>query len=524
MSTARFGTTIAVLLAGGKGTRLRQSGRGKPKPLLDIAGEPVINFLVRRLLELDGDERIDKIYVLLRKKQLLPPTVFHPNRVELDLEREFSLWREIWFWAEKDRISLVYEEDLDEPAWLKKYFPDIAIEGAIAGLARWLYSDYAKTIQPGTRILLAAADNFLPDVELAPFLQLCDCGISVNAYKDLGDPQKIREKFGCLTTFKADDDTEWLSRYSEKPTDPGQEDTKASVALYCFPLEHVNLLKEYVDTLKPPRDPKVALGAPGFFLEWLATNTSVKKPLGQRKSQGVKAFPIAGKWFDIGDPADLRIATYWHTHSGRLETVEDLIVARETGQLDDNSFLLVRRMEIDSENRTVRIWHKADDPLCCLRPDGRGLRTVTEIKETAAADTGENIWNVIEAGLDTGRHMPRQDLKDPLLLSAGVFLFDCDGATPDGKLGAGRALLPLLEKDLSSNMDRDGLLPRQAALILLMFNRFASMKCARNSCSMERAPRALLCSSARSTHRIKPARHAKRYSPLLEKDDWLFPG
>ena len=81
---------------------------------MNIAGEPVINYIVRKLLQLEGEDRIDAIYILLRKKQQLPSAKFHPESVELDLERDFNLWEKNWFWKENERIHLVYEEDLKD--------------------------------------------------------------------------------------------------------------------------------------------------------------------------------------------------------------------------------------------------------------------------------------------------------------------------------------------------------------------------------------------------------------------------
>jgi len=447
-------SNVAILLAGGKGTRLRQSGRGRPKPLLTISDEPIINFLVRSLLKLDGDHTVSKIYILLTKKQHLPETLYHPESVLLNLKADFELWEKTWFWEQRDRIDLVFEEDLPVSDDLKEIFKKKGRpEGAVAGLALLLNEAGPSLLRSSSRVLVAAADNFLPEEDLGQYFALCTPDASVNAYKDLGDPAKIRDKFGCITT-EMDGATEWMTAYAEKPSDPGPKDTKASVALYCFPRKHFALLSEYVTFVRSQSsdDRQKRLGAPGFFMEWLAGATSRATTMGMPRTAGVKARRVQGRWFDIGDPADLRIASFWHTHSGRLETVEDLTVARETGQLDDNSFLLVRRLEIDPETRTIRIWHSSDDMLCSLRPDGRKLKTVQEI--AAQATNATEQWERIRAALEGRERMPRKDLESPLLLSAGVFLFDSHGAQQGQMLSANRALVPFLQKDIASNVDR----------------------------------------------------------------------
>jgi mannose-1-phosphate guanylyltransferase len=83
----------AVVLAGGKGTRLRPLTYTKPKPLLPLAGEPAIVRLVHKLAR----EGIDDVIVttnyfakLLRETLgdgpgFLGEFVVHPGRVFLGL-------------------------------------------------------------------------------------------------------------------------------------------------------------------------------------------------------------------------------------------------------------------------------------------------------------------------------------------------------------------------------------------------------------------------------------------------------
>ena len=43
--------TEAILLAGGKGERLGDAARGRPKPLVPVAGRPLASYTLARLAE-----------------------------------------------------------------------------------------------------------------------------------------------------------------------------------------------------------------------------------------------------------------------------------------------------------------------------------------------------------------------------------------------------------------------------------------------------------------------------------------
>lgn len=78
----------AVILAGGKGTRLYPVTKEIPKPLLPVKGKPIINYLI----DLFFSQGVKEIAVLISK----------------DFREEFDWWQKRYF--PKNRIKIVEEE------------------------------------------------------------------------------------------------------------------------------------------------------------------------------------------------------------------------------------------------------------------------------------------------------------------------------------------------------------------------------------------------------------------------------
>ena len=55
----------AIILAAGYGTRLHPLTLDKPKPLLQVAGKPIVEHIINKLEELDI---VDKIYIVTNNK------------------------------------------------------------------------------------------------------------------------------------------------------------------------------------------------------------------------------------------------------------------------------------------------------------------------------------------------------------------------------------------------------------------------------------------------------------------------
>jgi NDP-sugar pyrophosphorylase family protein len=425
---------IALLLAGGKGTRLGETGRFFPKPLIPLVGEPIINHIVDKLLAI---REISTIYVLTKKKQKIE----EGNR-DLDLETAFDNWKHVWYEG-NDKVVIKYEEDLRSP--------DILLPGpgAIAGVHRFLLWFSRRKAPRPSHVLIAAADNYFED-DLKAFFQ--ESGkyprAIINGFYDFHDRERVRKKYGCITL----DPNCWAMDYEEKPSDPSPGHTKASTALYLYPWPEIRSLDEYMAAAGRKTD------APGNLLEWFIRvrhGFNARDAMNNRnRGFGVRGYQLQGEWFDIGLRSDLSAAIkfYIDRHLRRTETVDDLVLADRTNELSDKYYFLCHRLQIDVAKRKIKIHFENRDKLCRLDANLPGeIPTIQQIRNDARTSID---WPGITRAIDGKKSFsPRRGkLQHPLLLSGGVFLFDSNNPG-GGRLHGLRTLIPFLERGLSTIFD-----------------------------------------------------------------------
>ena len=230
----------AIFLCAGYGTRLYPLTQDTPKPLLSIAGEALLNHLIKKL---DSIPTLEQIVIVSNAR-------FYD---------QFSKWQKTA--QTKKRISIINDGTVDNDHRL----------GAIQDLKLGM-----KTLAKESDLIVLAGDNLF-DSDLSQFSSFAESkrpGAAVGVYdiKDL----KLASKYGLIKT----DSSGKITAFLEKPKDPPT--TLASMGVYFFPKETLVYVDRYLQTHGNP-------DAPGFYISWLTRQIDVY------------AFKFNGTWFDIGD-------------------------------------------------------------------------------------------------------------------------------------------------------------------------------------------------------------------------------
>jgi glucose-1-phosphate thymidylyltransferase len=229
-----------VLLCAGYATRMYPLTRDVPKPLLEVAGAPILSHLLERTSPLPG---VDEVVVVGNHRFQAP----------------------LRHWAESARsavpIRLLDDGSTDESNRL----------GALGDLA------FAAREVPlaGHDALVAAGDNLVL-FDVAPLARAFARRHAPQLSMRVAPADSRSSRYGEVTV----DASGRVTRFREKPANPQGE--LASIALYFLPARTWPLLELYLHA-GGNRD------APGHFFEWLARETAVF------------AEPITGPWWDIGD-------------------------------------------------------------------------------------------------------------------------------------------------------------------------------------------------------------------------------
>ena len=231
----------AVLLCAGYGTRLYPLTKDQPKPLLPVGGRPILDYLLEKVVELPG---IDKIYLVTNDR-------FHPH---------FRQWAKNRSGAELE-IEVASDGTRNEEERL----------GAIGDL-----SFVIQKFRLRDNLGVFAGDNLF-HFSLKDF---ADFAVSNRPHVSLGvvDLKKARlaSQYG-IARLGADGR---VVEFLEKPKQPPS--TLASTGIYWFPKESIDFLDRYIqeghnaDRL-------------GDYMAWLV------------KADRLYAYRFEGDWFDIGD-------------------------------------------------------------------------------------------------------------------------------------------------------------------------------------------------------------------------------
>jgi len=205
-----------IVLAGGFATRLLPITAERPKPLLPVAGKPIIDHI------LDSGLLPHPIIVSTNKR-------FAP---------QFESWRKMGNWD----VELIVEETVSEKEKL----------GTIGAIA--FVIDRCEIHED---VLVIGGDNLF-GFGIEEFVSQYD-GDTLIALHDLKDPELVKNRYGVAIVEDGA-----VIGFQEKPAEP--RSTLASTACYIYPRGILPRFREFYSSSSPGKD------APGYFNEWGLTH------------------------------------------------------------------------------------------------------------------------------------------------------------------------------------------------------------------------------------------------------------
>ncbi|HXT10556.1 MAG TPA: nucleotidyltransferase family protein [Candidatus Angelobacter sp.] len=236
-----------IILAAGYATRLYPLTLTQPKPLLPVAGKPMVEYVLDNLAPIGG---IDRIYVVTNAK----------------FAGHFQKWADNYRTA-KLNFTIVNDNSTDDTNKL----------GAIGDIHYVL-----KTQNVEDDIIVVAGDNLFSE-KLEGFGKfVAEKKAPVLAVYDVGNLEEIK-KYNSITVDKDGR----ITFFEEKPKNPTS--TITGIALYYYPKSTLALIKQYIAEGNNPDQP-------GRLVQWLYPRTPFY------------TWRVPGIWYDIGSKETLEQA------------------------------------------------------------------------------------------------------------------------------------------------------------------------------------------------------------------------
>jgi glucose-1-phosphate thymidylyltransferase len=235
-----------LILAAGYATRLYPLTLTRPKPLLDVAGKPMIEHVLDNIAPIPG---IDRVYVVTNAK----------------FAGQFQQWADNYRATKaKLNFTIINDGSTDDSNKL----------GAIGDLN--LVLDREKVDDD---LIVVAGDNlFSQSVE--EFGRYCRSkNAPVLAVYDVGNLEEIK-KYNAITM----DGDGRITFFEEKPKQP--KSTVTGIALYYYPKTSLPLIRQYIAEGNNPDQP-------GRLVQWMYPRTPFY------------TWRVPGIWFDIGSKETL---------------------------------------------------------------------------------------------------------------------------------------------------------------------------------------------------------------------------
>ena len=237
-----------IILAAGYATRLYPLTLNQPKPLLPVAGKPMLEHVVDNLATIPY---IDVAYVVTNAK----------------FATHFQNWVDSRKNSYKFRFEVVNDGTTDETNRL----------GAIGDMNLVLNKCGIKD-----DIVVVGGDNLFSD-DLFEFGEFCRAkNAPVLAVYDVGDLNEIKK----YNSIDIDDDGR-ITFFEEKPAEP--KSTLTGIALYYYPESALPLIHQYIAEGNNPDQP-------GRLVQWMYPRVAFY------------TWKVPGLWFDVGSKETLEEA------------------------------------------------------------------------------------------------------------------------------------------------------------------------------------------------------------------------
>jgi glucose-1-phosphate thymidylyltransferase len=237
-----------IILAAGYATRLYPLTLTQPKPLLPVAGKPMIEYVLDNISPIQG---IDRVYVVTNAK----------------FATLFQQWADHYKGAAAFKFTIVNDGSTDDSNKL----------GAIGDLHLVLTRERVDD-----DIIVVAGDNLFSE-PLTEFGKFCiSQSQPVLGVYDVKDLEQVK-KYNSIEL----DESGKIKYFEEKPKAP--QSTLTGIALYFYPRAVLPMIKQYVAEKNNPDQP-------GRLVQWLYPRIPVY------------TWTVAGMWYDIGSKETLEEA------------------------------------------------------------------------------------------------------------------------------------------------------------------------------------------------------------------------
>ncbi len=235
-----------LILAAGYATRLYPLTLTRPKPLLDVAGKPMIEHVIDNIAPIPG---IDRVYVVTNAK----------------FAAQFQQWADDYRSRKaKLNFTIINDGSTDDSNKL----------GAIGDLNLVLEREKVDD-----DLMVVAGDNLFSQ-SLEEFGKFCRSkNAPVLAVYDVGNLEEIK-KYNAITM----DGDGRITFFEEKPKQP--QSTLTGIALYYYPKSSLSLIRQYIAEGNNPDQP-------GRLVQWMYPRTPFY------------TWNVPGTWFDIGSKETL---------------------------------------------------------------------------------------------------------------------------------------------------------------------------------------------------------------------------